>query len=147
MCYYHMLLVMTLKVSLDLIVTEVFLKCSLQLENKSAWTRVFTSTNKHVSTCRVGLLLFDKLKLIPLVLGSDPLLSQHPGDIERHTQFSSTLTNCPVPHTQNLFSTQYCFLLHKNYETERISQFQVKKHVYLTYVSTLCHDMASQAGG
>lgn len=36
-------------------------------------------------TCRVRFLFFDELKLIPLILGSDPLLSQQPGDKNRLT--------------------------------------------------------------
>lgn len=41
-------------------------------------------------TCWVRLLFFDKLKLVPLVLGSDPLLSQQPGEVEKHTQLAAS---------------------------------------------------------
>lgn len=40
----------------------------------------FTMAMDCEHTCRVRFLLFDELKLIPLILGSDPLLSQQPGD-------------------------------------------------------------------
>lgn len=43
-------------------------------------------------TCRVRFLFFDELKLIPLILGSDPLLSQQPGD-KNHLTVSGHLSS------------------------------------------------------
>ena len=52
------------------------------------FTRIIIRVRQRKHTCRIRLLLLDKLKLIPFVLSSDPLLSQHPGDVMKNTQLA-----------------------------------------------------------
>lgn len=47
-------------------------------------------------TCRVRLLFLDELKLVPLVLGSDPLLPQHPADMMEDTLSFIIIHYCVV---------------------------------------------------
>lgn len=58
-------------------------------------------------TCRVGFLFLDELKLIPLILGSDPLLSQQSGD-KNHITVSGHFSRAEKKKNNQLLEKQKC---------------------------------------